>query len=145
MSQQKVLTNFDKGKILRDARKNLGLNQRDMADRLNIDPTYLSQLETGARNVDDWYLDEVNRLLEKSNNVKETEALQERPGESDVVLWKRRALAAEKAFSDLKLAVRSLAESANIPTPEPAPKPNSSADERLKDAVEGALADRKKK
>lgn len=72
MSQHKTLTNFDKGKILREARKQLGLTQKDMALRLGLDSTYLSQLENGHREVDDHYLKKANEVkaeFEKSKSV----------------------------------------------------------------------------
>lgn len=74
MSQIKTLTNLDKGKLLRDARKRLGFTQETMAEKLGLDPTYVSQLEKGRRNVDEFYLKRVEEIegeFNKSNKVKE--------------------------------------------------------------------------
>ena len=62
MSQQKILTNFVKGKLLTSARKRLGLNQVQMAQRLNLDSSYLSQLENGRREVDEFYVNRAEEL-----------------------------------------------------------------------------------
>jgi transcriptional regulator with XRE-family HTH domain len=70
---QKSLTNFDKGKILMAARKRLGFSQVRMAQKLNLDPTYLSQLENGRREVDEFYVqraEELVREFENANRVK---------------------------------------------------------------------------
>ncbi len=81
MSQQKSLTKLEKGKLLKEVRKRLHLNQRQMAGILNLDPTYLSQLENGKREVDDWYVQRAAELeaeFEKSKEVKGT--LNDGPG-----------------------------------------------------------------
>ena len=55
------------------ARKRLGLNQVQMAQKLNLDPTYLSQLENGRREVDEFYVhrsEELAREFENANKVK---------------------------------------------------------------------------
>ena len=73
MSQQKSLTNFDKGKLLMAARKRLGLSQRQMAMKLNLDSSYISQLENGRREVDEFYVrraEELARDFENSNKIK---------------------------------------------------------------------------
>jgi DNA-binding transcriptional regulator YdaS (Cro superfamily) len=46
-----------------------------MAERLGLDPTYLSQLENGARPVDPWYIqraEEIESAFGKAKEVKET-------------------------------------------------------------------------
>lgn len=63
MSQHKSLTLLEKGKILWERRKRLGYTQKEMASKLNLDPTYLSLLENGKRQVDDWYLQRAGELL----------------------------------------------------------------------------------
>jgi transcriptional regulator with XRE-family HTH domain len=54
--QPKKLNNFEKGGRLRDLRKERGYTQRQMAGVLDIDATYLSQLENGRKEVRDWHL-----------------------------------------------------------------------------------------
>ena len=69
----KQLTDSDKGKLLIAARKRLGLNQVQMAQRLNLDSTYLSQLENGRRAVDEFYVqraEELAREFENANKFK---------------------------------------------------------------------------
>jgi len=73
VSQQKNLTNFDKGKLLVAARKRLGFSQVQMAAKLNLDSTYLSQLENGRREVDEFYVqraEELAREFENTNKFK---------------------------------------------------------------------------
>jgi len=81
VSQQKNLTNFDKGKLLISARKRLGFSQVQMAQKLNLDSTYLSQLENGRREVDEFYVqraDELAREFENANKLRASaEAIQE--------------------------------------------------------------------
>ena len=85
MSQQKNLTNFDKGKLLVIARKRLGYSQVQMAAELNLDSTYLSQLENGRREVDEFYVqraEELARQFENANKFKVAAgALQESAGQ----------------------------------------------------------------
>ncbi len=85
MSQQKNLTNFDKGKLLVAARKRLGYSQVQMAAELHLDSTYLSQLENGRREVDEFYVqraEEMARDHENANKFKATvDALSEAPGQ----------------------------------------------------------------
>jgi transcriptional regulator with XRE-family HTH domain len=83
MSQHKTLTKFDKGKLLREQRKRLGFTQKAMANKLNLDPTYLSLLENGHREVDDWYVQRAGELLadfEKSKEVQSEVSRGEREG-----------------------------------------------------------------
>jgi transcriptional regulator with XRE-family HTH domain len=73
VSQQKNLTNFDKGKLLISARKRLGFSQVQMAQKLNLDSSYLSQLENGRREVDEFYVnraEELAREFENANKLK---------------------------------------------------------------------------
>jgi transcriptional regulator with XRE-family HTH domain len=69
MSQQKNLTNFEKGKLLLTARKRLGLNQVQMAQKLNLDSSYLSQLENGRREVDEFYVNRAEELAREFENA----------------------------------------------------------------------------
>lgn len=68
-SQQESLTDVQKGKLLREARKRLKWNQDEAGKALNLDPSYVSQLENGRRPVDFSYVEKL-RDLEKSNQVK---------------------------------------------------------------------------
>jgi transcriptional regulator with XRE-family HTH domain len=75
VSQHKSLTNFDKGKLLMASRKRLGLSQVQMAQKLNLDSTYLSQLENGRREVDEFYVQRAEELVhdfENTNRFKTT-------------------------------------------------------------------------
>jgi transcriptional regulator with XRE-family HTH domain len=85
VSQQKNLANFEKGKLLISARKRLGLSQVEMAQKLNLDSTYLSQLENGRREVDEFYVnraEELAREFENANKLKASaEAIFETTGQ----------------------------------------------------------------
>lgn len=61
------------GEKIRESRKRAGLNQDQMAKAMNLDKSYLSQLENGHRWVDSFY---VNRAaeIEKSNIVNAQQA-----------------------------------------------------------------------
>jgi len=55
------------------ARKRLGYSQVQMAAKLNLDSTYLSQLENGRREVDEFYVqraEELAREFENANKFK---------------------------------------------------------------------------
>lgn len=69
MSQQKIFTNFEKGKLLIAARKRLGLSQVQMAQKLNLDSSYLSQLENGRREVDEFYVNRAEELAREFENA----------------------------------------------------------------------------
>jgi transcriptional regulator with XRE-family HTH domain len=69
VSQQQSLTNFDKGAILMAARKRLRFSQVQMAQKLNLDPTYLSQLENGQREVDEFYVQRAEELVREFENA----------------------------------------------------------------------------
>jgi len=77
---------LDKGKLLIASRKRLGFSQVEMAQRLNLDSTYLSQLENGRREVDEFYVqraDELVREFENANKLKiSTEAIRESLGQA---------------------------------------------------------------
>lgn len=62
----KNLSNPQKAKTLRDTRKRIGYNQREMATALGLDPSYLSQLENAVRPVDEWY---VSRAAEIAKSI----------------------------------------------------------------------------
>jgi transcriptional regulator with XRE-family HTH domain len=151
VSQQKTLENIERGKKLRSLRHQLGMDQKDLAPLLQIHPTYLSQLENGNQTVSDYYLEETERILENSKHSK-VETLRESGHESPTELWKRRAVVAENELHQLRSGLRALLElsSSSTPTQETQTqethksKSNSSADDRLKAAVEGALNERKK-
>jgi transcriptional regulator with XRE-family HTH domain len=66
------VTNTDKAKSLRETRKRLGLNQREMAGHLGLDPSYLSQLENAVRPIDEWYLTratDIEKTIAKNQNL----------------------------------------------------------------------------
>jgi transcriptional regulator with XRE-family HTH domain len=85
VSQQKKLTNFEKGKLLRAARKRLGLSQVQMAQKFNLDSSYISQLENGRRELDEFYVhraEELAREFENTNKLKTSaEAIFESTGQ----------------------------------------------------------------
>ena len=65
--------NEEKGKRLIAARRRLGFRQVQMAQKLNLDSTYLSQLENGRREVDEFYVqraEELAREFENANKFK---------------------------------------------------------------------------
>lgn len=96
----KTLTNIEKGRSLRTIRKTLHFTQNQMAERLELDPTYLSQLENGSRPVDEWYLQKAQQIFEKSNSGSEhTEP--SRKGD-EVEYWQKRAEAAESALEMIR-------------------------------------------
>jgi transcriptional regulator with XRE-family HTH domain len=73
VNANKQLTNADKGKLLMAARKRMGLSQVQMAQKLNLDSTYLSQLENGRREVDEFYVqraEELAREFEGANKFR---------------------------------------------------------------------------
>jgi len=70
----KHLTNLDKGKLLMAARKRLGLSQVQMAQKLNLDSTYLSQLENGRREVDEFYVQRAEELAHEFENANKFKA-----------------------------------------------------------------------
>ncbi|HXT13188.1 MAG TPA: helix-turn-helix transcriptional regulator [Candidatus Angelobacter sp.] len=50
------------------ARKRLGFSQVQMAEKLNLDPTYISQLENGRREVDEFYVRRAEELAQEHEN-----------------------------------------------------------------------------
>jgi len=74
MSQQKSLTNLEKGKLLKAARKRLGFSQVQMAEELNLDPTYISQLENGRRELDVYYVRRAEELAQQRDNANKFQA-----------------------------------------------------------------------
>jgi transcriptional regulator with XRE-family HTH domain len=52
-----------KGKKLRELRKHLDWTQEQLAQRLDLDPTYLSQLENGRRPVHSSYIERVEAIV----------------------------------------------------------------------------------
>jgi len=55
-----------KAEQLRETRLRLDWSQQMMAEALGLDPSYLSQLESGRRKLDDWYLKKAAEI-EKTN------------------------------------------------------------------------------
>jgi transcriptional regulator with XRE-family HTH domain len=84
VSHAKNISNAEKGKRLMAARKRLGFSQVQMAEKLNLDPTYISQLENGRREVDEFYVaraEELAREFAEVNKIKtSTDAMRESPG-----------------------------------------------------------------
>jgi transcriptional regulator with XRE-family HTH domain len=73
MNERERITNVDKGKLLVAARKRLGFNQVQMAEKLNLDSSYLSQLENGRREVGEFYVkraEEMAREFERINQFR---------------------------------------------------------------------------
>ena len=68
------MTNSEKGKLLMAARKRLGLSQVQMAQKLNLDSTYLSQLENGRREVDEFYVHRAEELAHEFENANKLRA-----------------------------------------------------------------------
>ena len=56
------------------ARKRLGLSQVQMAQKLNLDSTYLSQLENGRREVDEFYVQRAQELAREFENANKFKA-----------------------------------------------------------------------
>src|SRR5579862_3632078 len=50
------------------ARKRLGFSQVQMAEKLNLDSTYISQLENGRREVDEFYVRRAEEMAEEHEN-----------------------------------------------------------------------------
>jgi transcriptional regulator with XRE-family HTH domain len=73
MRHVKQTTNTEKGKRLMTARKRLGLNQVQMAEKLNLDSTYLSQLENGRREVDEFYVERAEVWAKEFGNASRIE------------------------------------------------------------------------
>jgi len=48
------------------ARKRMGLSQVQMAAKLGLDPTYISQLENGRREVDEFYVQRAEEIARES-------------------------------------------------------------------------------
>ena len=63
------MTNIEKAKFLRECRKKMGLTQADMAQRLGLDATYLSQLENDRRPIDDFYIDKVKDIQSRRGDA----------------------------------------------------------------------------
>ena len=78
------MSNADKGKLLMTARKRLGFSQMQMATKLNLDSTYISQLENGRREVDEFYVEraeELAREFETLSRFKASDPLRETSGQ----------------------------------------------------------------
>src|SRR5882757_658317 len=56
------------------ARKRLGFSQVQMAEKLNLDSTYLSQLENGRREVDEFYVQRAQELAREFENANKFKA-----------------------------------------------------------------------
>ena len=59
----KKLSNLEKGKRLKDVRRQLGWSQDEMAKALKVTRSWLSQLESGSRVVDEYYLERAETIL----------------------------------------------------------------------------------
>jgi transcriptional regulator with XRE-family HTH domain len=82
MSHAKNISNTEKGKLLMAARKRLGFSQVQMAQKLNLDSTYLSQLENGRREVDEFYVQRAEELAREFENAHGSKTSDERIRES---------------------------------------------------------------
>jgi transcriptional regulator with XRE-family HTH domain len=69
VNEQERITNVEKGKLLVAARKRLGFSQVQMAEKLNLDSSYLSQLENGRREVDEDYVLRAEELAREFENA----------------------------------------------------------------------------
>jgi transcriptional regulator with XRE-family HTH domain len=73
VNERERIKNVDKGRLLMAARKRLGFSQVQMAEKLNLDSSYLSLLENGRREVDEFYVqraEELAREFERVNQFK---------------------------------------------------------------------------
>jgi transcriptional regulator with XRE-family HTH domain len=82
VNDSKHMTNADKGKLLMAARKRLGLSQVQMAQKLNLDSTYLSQLENGRREVDEFYVQRAEEMAREFDHANKFKAVTEEIRES---------------------------------------------------------------
>ena len=57
-----MLTEF--GQYIRKLRIDCGVLLKDMADKLEVTPSYLSAVETGKRNIPDGWVDKIGQLYE---------------------------------------------------------------------------------
>jgi transcriptional regulator with XRE-family HTH domain len=74
VNEQERITNVDKGKLLVTARKRLGFSQVQMAEKLNLDSSYLSQLENGRREVGKFYVERAEELMREFERVNQFRA-----------------------------------------------------------------------
>ena len=68
------MTNIEKANRLKAARIRLGYNQEQMGNALNLEKSYISQLENGHRPVDASYVQRAEEFvagINKSNEIKE--------------------------------------------------------------------------
>jgi transcriptional regulator with XRE-family HTH domain len=69
VNEQERINNVDKGRLLTAARKRLGFSQVQMAAKLNLDPSYLSLLENGRREVDEFYVQRAEEMAREFENA----------------------------------------------------------------------------
>jgi transcriptional regulator with XRE-family HTH domain len=101
------------GGELREIRRRLGWTQAVLAEKLGLDPTYISQLETGRAPLDEYYLRQA-RAMEQE--VAGRAAVPPPPAEpagawmlrDEDEQWKDRALAAEGRLAALGGGLRSV-------------------------------------
>ena len=82
MNHAKGIANEDKGRRLTAARRRLGFRQVQMAQKLNLDSTYLSQLENGRREVDEFYVQRAEELAREFENANKSKGASEEIRES---------------------------------------------------------------
>jgi len=68
VNAQKHIGDKEKGNLLMAARKRMGLSQVEMAGKLGLDSTYISQLENGRRKVGDFYVQRAEELVREFEN-----------------------------------------------------------------------------
>lgn len=89
----------------------MDLTQVQLGEKLNLDSTYISQLESGGRRIDDWYIDRMRHLLtefEKSKSGNVAQGFAAASTITGIEDWKVRAEIAEKRLDDLRAGLRSL-------------------------------------
>ena len=69
----KKFSNTEKGKRLKEIRRQLGWGQAEMAKALKMDRSYLSQLEGGRRTIDEYYLDRAETIAREQPGANPTE------------------------------------------------------------------------
>jgi transcriptional regulator with XRE-family HTH domain len=82
VNEREGLNNVDKGRLLLAARKRLGFSQVQMAQKLNLDSTYLSLLENGRREVDEFYVQRAEEMVSEMENAGRFKVAADRSGAS---------------------------------------------------------------
>lgn len=60
---------IEAGKAMREAREAAGISLRDMAEKLNVSPPFLSDMERGNRKYSEAWIDEAIKILEPNAEV----------------------------------------------------------------------------